>query len=71
VLHISYCCVSPELSDEQKEMQLLARKFAREEIIPVAPHHDQTGEVRSEVNVGTGTACLLVHEDCLGNVLQY
>ncbi|KAI0231235.1 Medium-chain specific acyl-CoA dehydrogenase, mitochondrial [Lamellibrachia satsuma] len=33
-----------ELSDEQKEMQLLARKFAREEIIPVAAHHDHTGE---------------------------
>lgn len=25
-------------------LQELARKFAREEIIPVAPHHDKTGE---------------------------
>jgi acyl-CoA dehydrogenase len=33
-----------ELSDEQKEFQAVARKFAREEIIPVAAHHDRTGE---------------------------
>jgi len=32
------------LSDTQRELQQLARKFAREEIIPKAPHHDQTGE---------------------------
>jgi len=35
-----------ELSSEQKEMQQLARKFTREEIIPVAAHYDKTGEVR-------------------------
>ncbi len=34
-----------ELSNECREYQNLARKFAREEIIPVAAHHDQTGEV--------------------------
>ena len=34
----------PELSPEQFEFQQLARKFAREEIIPVAAHHDKTGE---------------------------
>lgn len=33
-----------ELSDEQREMQSLARKFAREEIAPVAAKHDKTGE---------------------------
>lgn len=33
-----------ELTNEQKEYQLLARKFAREEIIPKAKHHDLTGE---------------------------
>ncbi|XP_052090961.1 medium-chain specific acyl-CoA dehydrogenase, mitochondrial-like isoform X1 [Mytilus californianus] len=38
-----------ELSDEQKEYQQTARKFAREEIIPVAAHHDQTGEYPWEV----------------------
>ncbi|XP_061165166.1 medium-chain specific acyl-CoA dehydrogenase, mitochondrial-like isoform X1 [Saccostrea echinata] len=36
--------VNFELSDEQKEYQELARKFSREEIIPVAPHYDKTGE---------------------------
>ncbi|KAJ8300609.1 hypothetical protein KUTeg_022128 [Tegillarca granosa] len=33
-----------DLSEEQKEYQQLARKFAREEIIPVAAEHDKTGE---------------------------
>jgi len=33
-----------ELNDEQKEYKALARKFAAEEIIPVAAHHDKTGE---------------------------
>lgn len=32
------------LSEEQAEMQGLARKFSREEIIPVAAKHDKTGE---------------------------
>ncbi|XP_060066068.1 medium-chain specific acyl-CoA dehydrogenase, mitochondrial-like [Ylistrum balloti] len=36
--------ISFGLTDEQKEYQDTARKFAREEIIPVAPHHDKTGE---------------------------
>lgn len=33
-----------ELTNEQKEFQQLARKFAREEIIPVAAQYDKTGE---------------------------
>jgi len=33
-----------ELSDTQKEVQNVSRKFAREEIIPVASKYDQTGE---------------------------
>lgn len=32
------------LTDEQREIQELARKFAREEILPKAQHHDETGE---------------------------
>lgn len=32
------------LNDEQHEMQSVARKFTKEEIIPVAAHHDRTGE---------------------------
>jgi hypothetical protein len=38
-----------ELTNEQKEYQLLARKFAREEIIPKAKHHDLTGEVENNL----------------------
>lgn len=33
-----------ELSADQKELQQLARKFAKEEIIPHAAHYDKTGE---------------------------
>ncbi|XP_020775522.1 medium-chain specific acyl-CoA dehydrogenase, mitochondrial [Boleophthalmus pectinirostris] len=33
-----------ELSDQQKEFQELARKFAREEIVPAAAEYDRTGE---------------------------
>lgn len=34
-----------ELTDEQKEFQATARKFAVEEVIPVAAQYDKTGEV--------------------------
>ncbi len=37
------------LSDEQQALQELARKFAREEMIPKAAHHDETGEFPREV----------------------
>ncbi len=37
------------LSPEQKEFQAVARKFAREEIMPVAAHHDRTGEYPKEL----------------------
>ncbi|KAJ0012062.1 hypothetical protein NQD34_013037 [Periophthalmus magnuspinnatus] len=33
-----------ELSEQQKEFQQLARKFAREEIVPAAAEYDKTGE---------------------------
>lgn len=33
-----------QLTDEQREMQELARKFTREEIMPVSAKHDETGE---------------------------
>jgi acyl-CoA dehydrogenase len=36
-----------ELTAEQKEYQMLAKKFSQEEIIPKAAHHDKTGEVGS------------------------
>lgn len=36
--------LSFELTDEQKEMQQVARKFTQDEIIPRAAYHDKTGE---------------------------
>lgn len=33
------------LTEQQKEFQQLARKFAREEIMPAAPAYDRSGEV--------------------------
>ncbi|XP_053549884.1 medium-chain specific acyl-CoA dehydrogenase, mitochondrial isoform X2 [Bombina bombina] len=33
-----------EFTEQQKEFQATARKFAREEIIPAAAHYDKTGE---------------------------
>src|SRR5262245_14777228 len=37
------------LSDEQTQLQALARKFTKEEVIPKAPHHDETGEYPREI----------------------
>lgn len=37
------------LSDDQKQIQQLARDFARKEVIPVAAKHDETGEFPVEV----------------------
>jgi acyl-CoA dehydrogenase len=37
------------LSDEQKQLQELARKFAKEEIIPKAAHHDESGEYPRDI----------------------
>lgn len=37
------------LGDEQLQIQEVARKFTRDEIIPVAAHHDRTGEYPWEV----------------------
>lgn len=38
-----------EMNDEQKMLQKMARDFAEKEIIPVAEHHDRTGEFPLEV----------------------
>lgn len=35
-----------EFSEELQQLQEMARRFCREEIMPLAAHHDQTGEVR-------------------------
>src|SRR6476620_6260244 len=37
------------LSDEQKQLQDLSRKFAKEEMITKAAHHDKTGEYPREI----------------------
>ena len=34
-----------ELSDEQKQLQEMTRKFVKDEIIPKAAHHDETGDI--------------------------
>ncbi|XP_076676014.1 medium-chain acyl-CoA dehydrogenase [Andrena cerasifolii] len=58
-----------ELSDTQKEMQELARKFTREEIIPVASKYDKSGEypwdlIKKAWNIGLLN--LHVPQDCGG-----
>ncbi len=37
------------LTDEQKDIQQVARKFARNEIIPVAAYHDRTCEYPADI----------------------
>lgn len=37
------------LSDDQKQLQELARKFSKDEIIPKAAHHDEKGEFPREI----------------------
>ena len=38
-----------ELTDEQQQLRDLAHDFAAKEIVPRAPHHDQTGEFPREI----------------------
>jgi acyl-CoA dehydrogenase len=38
-----------QLTDDQKAFQDLARKFAQEEMIPKAAHHDKTGEFPHDI----------------------
>ena len=44
MVQATYSGISFELSDEQKQLQKMARDFAAREIIPVAEHFDQTAE---------------------------
>ena len=37
------------LSQEQQQLRELAHEFAKNEIRPASPHHDQTGEFPTEV----------------------
>ncbi|KAJ2162895.1 hypothetical protein GGF46_000278 [Coemansia sp. RSA 552] len=38
-----------QLSEDQENIQNTARQFARDVIIPAAPHHDKTGEYPTEI----------------------
>ena len=51
--------ISFELSEDQKQLQDLARKFAKEEMIPKAEHHDHTGEFPFEVTKHAWTLGLM------------
>ncbi|XP_053956543.1 medium-chain specific acyl-CoA dehydrogenase, mitochondrial [Anastrepha ludens] len=44
VSHVTPTGPSFGITEDQKQMQELTRKFVAEEIIPVAAHHDKTGE---------------------------
>lgn len=57
------------LTEEQQMLQTLARDFTRNEIIPVARHHDETGEFPVEVVKKAWEAGLCnthIPEDCGG-----
>ncbi|KAG6586914.1 Medium-chain specific acyl-CoA dehydrogenase, mitochondrial precursor [Phytophthora cinnamomi] len=49
-----FSAFSLKLSDEQREFQQLARKFAREEMIPREKHFDQSMEYPQEIFEGLG-----------------
>lgn len=44
VRHSSTSCAGFQLTSEQRDLQQLTRKFAREEIMPKAAYYDRTGE---------------------------
>lgn len=48
-IHFKTNLLRSELNETQKEMQQLARKFAREEIIPVAAEYDKSGKYPWEI----------------------
>ena len=48
--HLSALTPTSALSEEQRGYQELAKKFAKEEIMPVAAEHDRTGEVSAGRN---------------------
>lgn len=56
IINFLFCFVLA-LNDEQKKMQELARKFAREEILPKAAHYDKTGEVRGCIGLLADSLC--------------
>lgn len=62
-----------ELSQEQKNIQEIARKFAKNEILPVATHHDRTGEFPADIIKKAweiGLLNLYIPADCGGPELD-
>ncbi|XP_014370090.2 probable medium-chain specific acyl-CoA dehydrogenase, mitochondrial isoform X1 [Papilio machaon] len=62
-----------ELNDEQKALQELARKFTREEIIPVAAQYDKSGEypwpiVKKAWEIGLMNGHIPEHCGGMGNI---
>lgn len=51
-----------ELTDQQKEFQQLARKYAREEIIPAAAAYDRSGEVSISQRLGSSECICRLNE---------
>lgn len=49
-----------EFSEELQQLQEMARRFCREEIIPVAADHDKTGEVRWYYFLNWKSVCVFV-----------
>jgi acyl-CoA dehydrogenase len=65
--------MSFELTDMQQEFQTLAREFSRNEVAPVAAHHDQTGEYPMGVIKKAWEVGLMnthIPEDCGGMELH-
>lgn len=57
------------LTEEQTQLQDMARKFAKEEIIPKAAHHDETGEFPKDIIKKAWDVGLMnshIPEDCGG-----
>lgn len=49
-----------EFSEELQQLQEMARRFCREEIMPVAADHDKTGEVRWYYFLNWKSVCVFV-----------
>lgn len=70
---LNICVFVLELSETQKEFRDLARKFAREEIVPVAAEYDRTGEYPWDIIKKAHSVGLLnghIPEHC-GNFYSY
>nr|CAH7751563.1 unnamed protein product [Callosobruchus chinensis]CAH7754311.1 unnamed protein product [Callosobruchus chinensis] len=48
-MNISQQIIFLELNDTQKKIYELAKEFAKEEIIPIAAKHDETGEYPAKI----------------------